>query len=131
MKNNILLLTHGSVGQAMLKAASNTLGYLPDEVIALAVDTQPNAEQISQHISQLLAQQKSLQLLVLTDLYGSTPCNVVSKLAKENADRIAVVSGLNFGMLIKSINYLSLPLEELKNKAVDGGKACIKTCGND
>jgi len=129
MKTKILVLTHGQVGHSMLKAAKNTLGNIPNGVYALAVDDKPDIESITNFITTLLNDNNIINLLILTDLFGSTPCNIASQFANR-AENVAAVSGLNFGMLIKSINYIDLPIDELVSKAVIGGKECIKTCGS-
>lgn len=126
MSTKILLLTHGNVGQSMLKAAANTLGALPSSVMALSVGNKTDPQSITNEIRQLLDKEKNNYLLVLTDLFGSTPHNIASSFAQD--DKVAVVSGVNLGMLIKSINYLTLPFDELVKKAISGGKECIKTC---
>jgi len=59
-------------------------------------------------------------VLVLTDLYGSTPSNIAQKLIAQR--NVHVVSGLNLSMLIRILNYPQLPLLELSEKAVSGGK---------
>ena len=59
-------------------------------------------------------------VLVLTDLYGSTPSNIATKMMKKSF--IRVVSGVNLSMLVRVFNYPSLSLEELAEKAVSGGQ---------
>ena len=62
-------------------------------------------------------------VLILTDIYGATPCNIAKKLCcREN---IRLVSGLNLPMLLRVMNYAHLALPHLAEKAVSGGKAGI------
>ncbi len=126
MTNTILLLTHGHVGKAMLDAASNTLGKSLPDIICVSVEANPDPDKLFNRLSDLIAKQVNKHLLILTDLFGATPCNIATKLRKEN--KVAVVSGVNLGMLLRSINYTHLPFEELVNKAKEGGINCIKTC---
>jgi PTS system ascorbate-specific IIA component len=58
-------------------------------------------------------------VLILTDLFGSTPCNIACKLMHDY--RVRVVCGANLPMLIKIMNYPSADLETLANKAIAGG----------
>ncbi len=59
-------------------------------------------------------------VLILTDSYGSTPCNIASFFL-DSRDRM-LVSGLNLPMLVRIMNYRARPLEELKDIAVEGGR---------
>ncbi len=67
-------------------------------------------------------------VLFITDSYGSTPSNIASDFL-DNKKRI-LVSGLNLPMLVRIMNYRSLPLEELKQVAIDGGKHGITSKPN-
>ena len=129
MTTSILLLTHGCVGQSMLKAATNTLGELPPNVLAMSISRNRNVDSMKKDIEKIINNNNAHAMLILTDLFGSTPCNLASKFAEQ--DNIAVISGVNLGMLLKSINYIHLSLDELIPKVVDGGKACIKLIGNN
>ena len=60
---------------------------------------------------------------MLTDLVGATPCNLASTLCNDN---LLMVTGLNLPMLLRTCNYVDLPLPELSNKAIEGG---IKSIG--
>ena len=68
-------------------------------------------------------------VLVLTDLYGSTPSNIANRLAE--LDYVRVVAGLNLPMLIRVLNYSALTLDELMEKAVSGGRDGIIACGRN
>ncbi len=66
---------------------------------------------------------KSQGFLILTDLFGSTPSNIASRLQQfQESDKIRIVAGLNLPMLIRVMNYPHLALDELTQKAVSGGK---------
>ena len=67
-------------------------------------------------------------VLILTDSYGSTPCNIANEFL--DCKNRMLISGLNLPMLIRVMNYRSLPLAELKDVAIEGGKHGI-TSGTD
>ena len=56
-------------------------------------------------------------VLVLTDLYGSTPHNITRHLHNQTS----TVSGLNISMLLRALNYANNPLSDLAEKAQQGG----------
>ncbi|MDH3326855.1 MAG: PTS mannose transporter subunit IIA [Gammaproteobacteria bacterium] len=68
-------------------------------------------------------------MLILTDIYGSTPSNIACNLLDE--DNVRVISGVNLPMLIRVLNYPTLELDELAHKAVSGGKEGIMNCNTD
>ena len=65
-------------------------------------------------------------VLVITDIYGSTPSNVACSLV--DGDRVLAVSGINLPMLVRVMNYPRLDLGELAGKAVSGGRDGVFAC---
>ena len=59
-------------------------------------------------------------VLILTDLCGATPSNIACRLS--HLQHVKVVVGLNMPMLLRILNYPNLSLEEMAEKAVDGGR---------
>ena len=127
MTVSILIITHDNVGQSLLVAAVNTLGFCPlsAQLLSVPLDCEPNAltDSARKKINKL---NKGDGVLILTDIYGSTPSNIACKLLNE--DQIRVVSGVNLPMLIRVLNYPNLELDELVVKAVSGGKEGIMDC---
>jgi PTS system ascorbate-specific IIA component len=64
-------------------------------------------------------------ILILADSYGSTPFNIATEFIDQTKSKL--VSGLNLPMLIRIMNYRLLPLDELKNIAIEGGRRGITT----
>jgi PTS system ascorbate-specific IIA component len=63
---------------------------------------------------------KGKGVLILTDMFGSTPSNVAKDFCNDKS--VNVVSGINLSMLLHIFNYPSLPLKKLTEKAIEGGK---------
>jgi PTS system ascorbate-specific IIA component len=90
-----------------------------------ALDVQPNvppeetlaAARITLH--QLGAQPGTRSVLVLTDVFGATPCNVAQKLVDGIGSRL--VTGVNLPMLLRTVSYRHEPLDALVSRAVTGG----------
>lgn len=116
----LLLVTHGDIGKAMYDAAVSIIGSCPlrTEFISVMDDGQPE-QLIKLSLKQLSALDTGDGVLVLTDMYGSTPSNIACALQHENVE---VVAGLNLPMLMRIMNYPGLPLHRLTDKAVSGGK---------
>lgn len=120
MNVNILVIAHDDVGSALVNAARHALGQLPLNTQVVTVSYNTNIDTVFQQLERSTQQLPTNQeLLILTDLYGSTPSNLAVKLQSE---RVKVVSGLNLPMLIRVMNYPQLTLNELADKATSGGK---------
>jgi len=59
-------------------------------------------------------------VLILTDLYGSTPSNIANRLIDTHNAR--AISGANLPMLLRILNYPDMDLEALCDKAADGAR---------
>jgi len=127
MTVNVLIVTHDNVGHALLEAATNTLGFCPltAEILPIRSNCDPDTF-IKQANLKTLELDHGEGVLILTDIYGSTPANIACALSdKEN---VRIISGINLPMLIRVLNYPNLPLDELVLKAISGGKEGIMDC---
>jgi PTS system ascorbate-specific IIA component len=119
MNTGLLLITHGSLGQDMLDVATAILGGCPLEVKALAVHSNSDPDEVYEKASRACAElDHSEGVLVLTDLYGSTPSNIATRLIERH--NVNVISGASIPMLLRVMNYPRLSLDELGEKAVSG-----------
>lgn len=125
MSVGILLITHSGIGSALLNAAFGTFEHSPLAIMNLSVKRDPEPESLVAQASQIVRKIDSGEgVLVLTDLYGSTPSNVAQALQKRFLN-IHVITGLNLPMLLRILNYPHLNLKQLAKKAVEGGKTGI------
>jgi len=120
----LLLVTHKKIATSLIECASNIVNDAPDNFAFVEVPMDIPTDSIESEISDKLdTLDRSDGTLILTDLYGGTPSNVASKFAQLNDTRF--VSGLNLPMLVKIMNYRDLPLDELTEKILGGGKQSI------
>lgn len=122
MSVGVLLVTHDGVGTSLLAAAHTVLRLILVPVDVLEVGWQCEPDELRHRANVLLRElDKGEGVLVLTDLFGATPSNVVSDL--EHGRRIARVSGLNLPMLLRVLTYCSeCELEKLCQVAYEGGR---------
>jgi len=121
MSVGILIISHDGIGPAILGTATLMLNDCPLQTKLLTTSRDCDPDQLTEDaIEQVEALDTGEGVLVLTDLYGSTPYNIAQKLTSQR--QVHVVSGLNLSMLIRVFNYPKLTLEELSEKAVTGGK---------
>jgi len=117
----ILLLCHYRLGDALIECATHVLGQKPERCAAIAVDRDDDPTQVLAKAQALLDTLDSgAGVLVLADLFGATPCNVASKLAVP--DKVAVLTGVNLPMLVRSLCYRQLPLSGVVEKALEGAR---------
>ncbi len=127
MRIPILLITHDSLGEVLIDLAKQIIDPLPTEVRALSVSFLCDAEQTYR-----LAKKRceelggGAEILILTDLYGSTPGNIATRLYQK--DRRHIISGLNLPMLLRALNYCGNNLGDLTAKVADGARDGIRDC---
>jgi PTS system mannose-specific IIA component len=119
MKTGLLLITHGRIGQDMLDTTTTILGKCPLRVMAIPVQGDCDPDAIFETASQACADlDQGDGVLVLTDLYGSTPSNIATRLIDRHT--VHVISGINIPMLLRIMNYPELGLDMLAEKAASG-----------
>jgi PTS system ascorbate-specific IIA component len=120
MSVGLLIISHDGIGPAMLGTATFMLDScpLPVKLLTASRDCNPD-ELIADASEQIAALDEGEGVLVLTDLYGSTPSNVAKNLSSRT--RVRTVSGMNLSMLLRVFNYPQLDLDQLAEKAKSGG----------
>ncbi len=126
MTVGVLIVAHDQLGHALLDTAVHTIGRAPlaAEVLPVTRDVDPDllvakGEEMVQRLN------SGAGVLVLTDMYGSTPGNVACRLQRND---VQVVAGVNLPMLFRVFNYPNLDLQSLVEKAVSGGSAGVLHC---
>ncbi len=128
MSVGILIITHGETAQQLILTATSTLGgELPLDCRALSVSPTCDPDKSLKKAESLLNDLMSEDgVLILTDIYGSTPSNIANHF--ERLENISVIAGINLPMLIRVLNYPKLSLPEMTEKALSGGHDGIILC---
>ncbi|HOE40509.1 MAG TPA: PTS fructose transporter subunit IIA [Rhodoferax sp.] len=119
MNNGIFIIAHAPLASALRQCV---LHVFPDAAADLAVmDVLPNMPTEETLVSARLAvaMLNRPQTLVLTDMFGATPCNVAQKVVDGLNSRL--VAGVNLPMLMRAITYRNEPLDALVARALAGG----------
>jgi mannose PTS system EIIA component len=116
----ILIVAHGALGQSLVDAVTHVLGTRPAQfgVLAVSADDDP-LELLPKARAQVSALDTGDGVAVLADLYGATPCNLATKLARPG--RVEVIAGVNLPMLVRAFTYRTRGMETLVRKAISGG----------
>lgn len=128
MSVGLLLITHRPLAADLLCIATEILGGRPADVEVLEVVNDTPREMLvaeGLHMAERLDQGDGV--LVLTDLFGSTPANVATALSLRHP-HMRVVSGVNLPVLLRALNYASLDLDAVTEKALQGGRDGVRLC---
>lgn len=117
--NGIFIIAHAPLASALRTCA---LHVFPESEAAIgALDIQPNVppEESLAQAQTLLRQADWPNALILTDVFGATPCNVAQKLS--DGVRARLITGVNLPMLLRTVSYRHESLEALVSRAMIGG----------
>ncbi len=116
----ILIIAHSKLGESLIECAAHVLGSRPPLLEQLGIQTNDDPGTILPRALQMV---ESLNqgdgVLVLSDMYGATPCNIVGKLLVPG--KIEGVSGVNLPMLVRALTYRNGDILALAQKAFSGG----------
>jgi PTS system ascorbate-specific IIA component len=114
----VLLIAHAPLASALLSVAGHC--YEEKGHLFEAIDVEPSmsAETVEALAREALGRLNAPEVLVLTDVFGATPCNVAQRLS--DGVNVRVVAGVNVPMLWRSLCYLGEPLDALVARAVSG-----------
>ncbi len=130
MAVGLLIVTHGRIGAELLNTATSVLGFCPLQTAFLEVSQKVEPEKLLHEAQRLCDELNCGQgVLVLTDMFGSTPSNVANRLLDH--PQVQVVAGVNLPMLVRVLNYPGLNLYEMVNKALSGGHDGILFCESE
>ncbi len=126
MSVGVLLLTHEAMGDALIETARHLLGRISLKVDAFSI---PPGSDTDFAMTSAAARVRKLDsgdgVLVLTDVFGATPSNVIDKIQPLGV-KIRRVSGLSLPMLLRVLNYSEQNLAELAQTAADGARAGVR-----
>jgi PTS system ascorbate-specific IIA component len=123
----LLLIAHAPLASALADVATHTFADCAASVQALDVTPQQSPEDVQASAQRLLAEAPAAETLILTDVFGATPCNGAQRLA--DGVRVRVVAGVNVPMLWRTLCYLNEPLESLVSRALAGATQGVMQAG--
>ena len=116
----VLLLTHGSTGQALLEAADHVLGAHQIHAWALAVMPKDDPAEVMQRArAELAGIEDGAGAIVFVDIFGATPSNIAARLLAPG--RVEGIAGVSLPMLVRALAYRHLPLEQVVIRAMEAG----------
>ena len=125
MSVGIVIVTHGKTGESLIQEAGFVLGKAMDEILFVEFNrSEYSSGAVSEIRSSLVKADSGDGVLVLSDLMGASPSNLVADVLEEY--QAVMVTGVNLGMLIRVCNYREKSLELVARMAVEGGRRAVK-----
>jgi PTS system mannose-specific IIA component len=125
MSVGIVIVTHGKTGESLIQEAGFVLEKAMDDILFVEFNRLENvSDNISEIHSSMAKADSGNGVIVLTDLMGASPSNLVADVLEEY--KAVMVTGVNLGMLIRVCNYRDKTLELVVRKAVEGGRLAVK-----
>lgn len=126
----ILIVSHRRIAVEMVDSARDILGKgLVVEMVEVMPDS--DVDEIDSRIREMVSDmlENSKEVLVFTDMIGSTPTNLAFNSAMEFIDdgnNIKVITGFNLPMLITALTYQrDISLEKLAQKTLETGRMTL------
>ncbi|HEY8355795.1 MAG TPA: PTS fructose transporter subunit IIA [Methylophilaceae bacterium] len=117
----ILIVAHGTLGESLIQCASHVMGSRPAQLEQLGIGKDDDPQTLLPKAQRLVEELDSGDgVLILSDIYGATPCNIVNRLLV--AGRIEGIAGVNLPMLVRTLTYRNSDLRTLIAKALSGGR---------
>jgi PTS system mannose-specific IIA component len=117
----ILVVTHGRLAEELVNAARTIVGEIP-AIAAVSIGWTDDMSDARTAIERALAEVGGAGVLVLTDMFGGTPTNVMLPFL---SSAVEIVTGVNLPMLIKLVSLREGDLLEVARAIRDQGKGAI------
>ena len=116
----ILIIAHDTLPESLVKAVTHVLGTRPPQFETLSVSASDDPLNLLPTAREAVRSLDTGEgVLIFSDIYGATPCNLASKLVVPG--RIEVVAGVNLPMLVRAFTYRMKGMDTLIKKAISGG----------
>lgn len=126
--NGILIIAHAPLASALRACALHVFPDCGGDVLAVDVPPHEAPEATLLRAQEVMHQLGADEVLLMSDVFGATPCNVAQKLNDGVHTRLVV--GANLPMLLRSVCYRHESLQALSTRAQAGGTQGIMPVGN-
>lgn len=121
--NSIFIIAHVPLASALRACALHVFPEAHAHIVAFDVqpnmpsdESQANANLMLTHMAKTTGNSTTL---ILTDIFGATPCNVATRL--QDGQNIKLIAGVNLPMLLRAMTYRHETLDVLVSRATSGG----------
>ncbi len=113
-----MIIAHAPLASSLKAVAEHAFPECSGAIEALDVSPGDTIEALDAAARAMLQRVRGPDALVLTDVFGATPCNVAQRLA--DGPHVRVIVGVNVPMIWRALCYAHEPLESVVGRAVTG-----------
>jgi mannose PTS system EIIA component len=119
---SLLIVAHAPLASSLQALAQHVYSDCTARIAAVDINPNTGLQQAQEAIAAAMLSVPGPELLVLTDVFGATPCNAALAAAQSAPPHLVarVVAGVNVPMLWRTLCYASQPLDEVVAFAVAG-----------
>lgn len=114
----LLIIAHAPLASSLKAVAQHTFPDCGCRLQAIDVLPDQSVDDIERQARAAMALVGNPDVLIFTDVFGATPCNVAQRLA--DGLHVKVVAGVNVPMLWRSLCYADESLDAVVARAVAG-----------
>ncbi|MEP7281693.1 MAG: PTS sugar transporter subunit IIA [Rubrivivax sp.] len=115
---SVLIIAHAPLASALKAVAGHVYAERGPTIEALDVPSTATPDEVQAQARALMARASGPDWLVLTDVFGATPCNAAQRLA--DPAHVRVLTGVNVPMLWRALCYADEALDALATRALGG-----------
>ncbi len=124
----LLIIAHAPLASALKQVAAHIDPDRAAFVDACDIRDSDSLEEAVARGASALAQAGGADVLILTDVFGATPCNSARQLCQRPGVRL--VCGVNVPALWRAIGHLHEPLDVVAALVVAGGQGGVQDLGD-
>lgn len=117
----ILLMANSPLASALIEAVLPNFPESARRLYAIDVSSEMPFDQIISQAEYLIRGLGSQQCIIMTDVFGATPCNAAQRVALKFAPRVRVIAGVNVPMLWRVLPNANESVENIFDRAMKGG----------
>jgi mannose PTS system EIIA component len=114
----LFIIAHAPLASSLRAVAEHAFPDCAERLAALDVLPNVPVEEVEAQGRQMLERLGAAEVLIFTDVFGATPCNIAQRLA--DGVRVKVVTGVNVPMLWRTLGHCDESLETVLTRAVAG-----------
>lgn len=115
MTTNICIVTHNQIGQELLTVVATMVDISQLNIHAIGIPSDIDSSQLAEYSKKVSTTIKKCgrneNKLILCDIYGATPFNIIKDLSQ--LDNIKIITGLNLAMLLKAAQLTQKPFNDM------------------
>lgn len=117
----VVLVAHDGLAEALVKSVRHILGGRLPELEFVSVSRLDPVEKSQARLREAIEGfGADAQVLLFSDLYGSTPANIA--MSAVQANKVEMISGVNLPMLLRALSSPCKDLAEMRERALGGGR---------